>query len=304
MKCKLKQSRRFTAARDIDLAELKSKIEELFGSTSFALRYKDSDGDNILLTSESDLKEAISISDDTLRINLAATVSPVTTSSTTTTAPTTTTSTTSSTSTHAHAHAHPHAQPHCARGGEAHARPRCPYRAQQQAQQQQAPDHGAPAQTHPHVVCDGCQGGIVGSRFKCTMCPDFDLCARCEERGLHPQHDLLRIRIPRTRFQRPSGCTRDPSIGELLQNIQGVIPGVFEMIQPVAAQVCQQAQQFYQQQQQGGCRRQRRCHREQQHGTDAHQEETPTDGLVFFFSLFFLVLHNCLILMSRASCFC
>lgn len=46
------------------------------------------------------------------------------------------------------------------------------------------------------VTCDGCEGPVIGSRFKCMVCPDFDLCGKCEQNGLHPQHILMRIRTP------------------------------------------------------------------------------------------------------------
>lgn len=36
----------------------------------------------------------------------------------------------------------------------------------------------------------------MGSRFKCTVCPDYDLCSDCESKGLHAQHYLIRIRNP------------------------------------------------------------------------------------------------------------
>ncbi|XP_078602752.1 sequestosome-1-like isoform X2 [Branchiostoma floridae x Branchiostoma japonicum] len=59
---------------------------------------------------------------------------------------------------------------------------------------------GGPSQPdgifHPNVVCDGCNGPVMGSRFKCTVCPDFDLCGNCEGVGLHPEHELLRMRNP------------------------------------------------------------------------------------------------------------
>ena len=49
---------------------------------------------------------------------------------------------------------------------------------------------------HPLVTCDGCEGNVVGSRFKCSVCPDYDLCSSCEGKGIHAQHNLLRIRNP------------------------------------------------------------------------------------------------------------
>ena len=49
---------------------------------------------------------------------------------------------------------------------------------------------------HPGVVCDGCEGEIVGTRFKCCVCPDYDLCLSCESSGKHNEHNMFRIRIP------------------------------------------------------------------------------------------------------------
>eukprot|EP00047_Mylnosiga_fluctuans_P009154 m.10178 g.10178 ORF g.10178 m.10178 type:complete len:837 (-) comp2498_c0_seq2:78-2588(-) len=68
-----------------------------------------------------------------------------------------------------------------------------------------APAAAAPAQPararsnvhHPGVVCDGCNSRIVGIRYKCFMCPDFDLCETCEAREEHdPSHIFAKIRRP------------------------------------------------------------------------------------------------------------
>ena len=52
---------------------------------------------------------------------------------------------------------------------------------------------------HPGVVCDGCNGAIVGVRYKCAICADYDLCAACrEDKRLHvdTEHKMHRIEKP------------------------------------------------------------------------------------------------------------
>lgn len=47
---------------------------------------------------------------------------------------------------------------------------------------------------HNRVNCDGCgQKGIIGIRYKCAVCPDFDFCQRCEALIDHP-HPFLKIK--------------------------------------------------------------------------------------------------------------
>ncbi|CAO3616804.1 unnamed protein product [Cunninghamella echinulata] len=50
---------------------------------------------------------------------------------------------------------------------------------------------------HDNVVCDHCGGTIVGIRYKCGHCLDYDLCEVCEPLLLHDQqHVFLKIRKP------------------------------------------------------------------------------------------------------------
>ncbi|XP_064637151.1 sequestosome-1-like [Lineus longissimus] len=49
---------------------------------------------------------------------------------------------------------------------------------------------------HPHIVCDGCEGSVRGVRFKCKVCPDYDLCRKCKRQGKHPEHPMTAIRKP------------------------------------------------------------------------------------------------------------
>lgn len=47
---------------------------------------------------------------------------------------------------------------------------------------------------HERVICDGChKNPIVGKRFKCLVCADFDLCAECEAKPDSHVHPMLRI---------------------------------------------------------------------------------------------------------------
>jgi len=56
------------------------------------------------------------------------------------------------------------------------------------------------AVVHQGVTCDGCeQSPITGVRFKCKICPDYDLCSACEEKNVHPaDHPMLKLKTPRT----------------------------------------------------------------------------------------------------------
>ncbi|EGG20737.1 ZZ-type zinc finger-containing protein [Cavenderia fasciculata] len=52
---------------------------------------------------------------------------------------------------------------------------------------------------HPGVVCDGCNMGIFGIRHKCAVCPNYDLCESCKEKGdaIHPTyHQMYSITTP------------------------------------------------------------------------------------------------------------
>jgi len=44
------------------------------------------------------------------------------------------------------------------------------------------------------ALCNYCQNQIVGVRYKCTQCPDFDMCEKCKNQGIHdPTHKLTAI---------------------------------------------------------------------------------------------------------------
>ncbi|XP_072251197.1 sequestosome-1 isoform X2 [Leuresthes tenuis] len=64
------------------------------------------------------------------------------------------------------------------------------------------PHLSTPPVLHPNVTCDGCEGPVVGTRFKCSVCPNYDLCSTCQARGTHTEHALLPIWHPLQWFPR------------------------------------------------------------------------------------------------------
>ena len=57
-------------------------------------------------------------------------------------------------------------------------------------------DDDSKGQVHPGVICDGCEGPVCGARYKCMVCPDYDLCSTCEGRGIHGEHDMMKLTTP------------------------------------------------------------------------------------------------------------
>uniref|UniRef100_A0A8C5PYA1 Sequestosome 1 n=1 Tax=Leptobrachium leishanense TaxID=445787 RepID=A0A8C5PYA1_9ANUR len=55
---------------------------------------------------------------------------------------------------------------------------------------------------HPNVTCDGCNGAVVGNRYKCLICPDYDLCSTCEGKGIHKEHNMIMFSTPLQGFPR------------------------------------------------------------------------------------------------------
>jgi len=52
-------------------------------------------------------------------------------------------------------------------------------------------------QVHSIVTCDGCGAHpIIGNRYKCSVCPDFDYCESCEQTIDHV-HPFLKIKNPK-----------------------------------------------------------------------------------------------------------
>lgn len=58
------------------------------------------------------------------------------------------------------------------------------------------PAGNTPMQEHPGIICDGCEGKVIGRRYKCTECPDYDLCQSCESKGIHSEHNFMMYDTP------------------------------------------------------------------------------------------------------------
>jgi len=61
---------------------------------------------------------------------------------------------------------------------------------------------GAAEPVHLGIICDGCRvSPIVGARYKCTTCHDYDLCSKCEAAGKttlnhHITHIMIKVPTP------------------------------------------------------------------------------------------------------------
>ncbi|XP_038061660.1 E3 ubiquitin-protein ligase MIB2-like [Patiria miniata] len=71
---------------------------------------------------------------------------------------------------------------------------------------------------HPNIICKGCQeDGVVGIRWKCLECHDFDLCHSCYNEGKHGlDHRFTRIEtnlVPGVEVPCRSGATKCRSLG-------------------------------------------------------------------------------------------
>lgn len=51
--------------------------------------------------------------------------------------------------------------------------------------------------SHTNVKCDTCKKmPIVGRRFVCLVCENFDICEECEELNVHSKHPMIRFNTP------------------------------------------------------------------------------------------------------------
>ena len=56
---------------------------------------------------------------------------------------------------------------------------------------------------HTGITCDNCKKPtIIGVRYKCFICPNYDLCSDCEKTNCHDiQHCFIKLKDPSTMTQ-------------------------------------------------------------------------------------------------------
>ena len=55
--------------------------------------------------------------------------------------------------------------------------------------------------THENTKCKGCEASpIIGTRYECTVCPQFDFCSKCEEYKPH-QHSFIKYSKEKQSYQ-------------------------------------------------------------------------------------------------------
>lgn len=157
----------------------KEKIRQLYSSLShgnFLLFWQDPDGDRIAFSTTEEMKDAMSYATDgVLRVYIQE--SQGTDSASASTQP-----------------KKPQEQPKQAPQAEK------PFEGQQPGAShgpRPSQSGGPEGPVHVGVTCDGCEGPVIGIRFKCCVCPDYDLCQTCEGNGKHTEHDMFRITTPR-----------------------------------------------------------------------------------------------------------
>nr|XP_055034485.1 sequestosome-1 [Misgurnus anguillicaudatus] len=180
-----KEIRRFAIDQDVSTSfeYLKRKLVDVFvglRTAPFQMYYKDEDGDMIAFSSDDELMMGLAlVKDDTFRLFIKQRKEHKRDPS-------------------------PHGIPgfafasHCSPPGPPHMGPPHMGPPGPPGHHHPGPHPHLPPMVHQGVTCDGCEGPVAGTRFKCTVCPDYDLCSTCQGKGLHKEHALLPIFHPLT----------------------------------------------------------------------------------------------------------
>jgi sequestosome 1 len=91
---------------------------------------------------------------------------------------------------------------------------------------------------HVGVECDGCKGPVIGFRYKCFVCPNYDLCEKCSSAGIHSEHNMIKITKPGN-FHHPNGPRHQHSHDRCRRHTRSPPPFVpsSEFLEQVQAQI-------------------------------------------------------------------
>jgi len=156
-------------------AGLVATITELYATglpKSWILKYKDEDGDFITVTSDRELSEALATAKQTLlRLYIKEQATPV---------------------------------PVNIKNVVVEEDKKVPEKIEPPKPQEPAKPSTTFKPRH-QALCDNCDEQIVGIRFKCAICPDYDLCEKCEKLGtVHKHHAFARLYSPADKVSFPS----------------------------------------------------------------------------------------------------
>ncbi|CAF0934373.1 unnamed protein product [Adineta ricciae] len=74
---------------------------------------------------------------------------------------------------------------------------------------EQKVQEAANKEVHVGVECDSCKGPVIGFRYKCFVCPNYDLCEKCSAAGVHSEHNMIKITKPGN-LHHPNGSHPHP----------------------------------------------------------------------------------------------
>lgn len=87
-----------------------------------------------------------------------------------------------------------------------------------------------PQVIHHHVTCDECGASpIVGIRYKCVVCPNFDICETCEVKSTH-DHPFLKIKQIKHTPMKIFAVIDDDNEGLEINGQRIPLPGITEGI--------------------------------------------------------------------------
>jgi len=155
----------------VSFAQLTQLAKELYGeslaqSSKLVFKYKDDEDDSITVSTDRELEEAFRLMQDTHPAILKLEIQ---------------------------------AEKDCSKGS-CHARGSWVPRSGCGRTRDTANQH---LQVGHSAICDSCESRIFDTRYKCLVCPDYDLCENCTKKeGVHDDHPFLRITDPTF----PLGC--------------------------------------------------------------------------------------------------